>query len=1191
MADMLSRSSTITKELLERGYIANGKEPTKNVVLGLAASDGLAHLVRLFIKEGADGNAQDEDGLTAVHKAARGGSCEVMSILYEANANVSMRDKQGHTPIHYAAASGQCGMITLLVTTLGADVQSKDDALATPLHLAAHCGQCEIIKLLHDLEADVCWRDKFGQAPIHSAAAAGQLEAVQLLVQLGSDVTWRTSLGRTVGHLAAQSRNPAILEYHGLTANHLLMMEDKKYRSTMLHLAVEANDYESVEALLCHNVNVDRQDRFGHSAVALAARQGNLEILRLLADNDASLQTLSLGGNSPIHLAARKNHLEVMHYLLENDVDIEFVNKKGETPLHIASRQRHHRLGQKTPASRRALKDQEPRLMTNLITAARNGNVAEVTRLINEGLSIDALDLNGRSAISTAAEKSHGPVLNLLIDSKANLDRRDVNGESPLWWAARYGHEEIVRSLLAQGVDVDAADSDGQTPLSVASQKGFEEIVRSLLEKGGNPNSSASYGKTALLFAAAGGHCRVVKLLIEHGADIDYVSPRDETALSLATKAGHTMVVKMLIEMGTDIHIKDNNGRTALSYAKELGNEPVVKLLSQAATLQQANGRASRKAEQDALNKTKEYEYRPLKEGYIRILELEPGREGDIISFKLYDADLSKNPPFEALSYEWKEKSGTVEVQGGRPQLLVTANYNAALKRIRHETEWKRLWIDAIWLRKDVNGSSWDHFAIKERNNVQRLVRDVIEDQVAIDSLRSLLFSEYFKRAWIFQEIMLAGTRGLVICGQHQCPWQTFKAALIGLTCALAIKPPFSEIASFYQIVQCDDALRQLGHLELFNTSRAMTAFKASDARDKVFATLRLASVQDKGHVKRPVADYTLTVQEVYVNASRYFIDVYEGMAVWDLTRRPSAKASPNLPSWAADFTRSIGDLHSSPFKNSVPEYATFVKGRPTTTPAVLRIDGCLVDKVVFKVSVTNGMDVYESVKLAVLALGRFGRSIYDPYLDYDPDPKTKKRLAPSLMQGEPAKRARHEKRITTQSQMNTFSEQARQISNGHAILDTIFASKGVDRYDKEQVGAFLGWKFSTDDMPSPAYSGQPLDFLQGMMSFWEARSKARGGSDLDIGHNMEDAAQHDSDLVYTESGYFGLTNKGEAEEGLWVAIVGGSTAPVLLREKRSGEDAWYELVDRIHLNHCGRSVEKLEDMRGNVAIRRLEIR
>jgi hypothetical protein len=122
-----------------------------------------------------------------------------------------------------------------------------------------------------------------------------------------------------------------------------------------------------------------------------------------------------------------------------------------------------------------------------------------------------------------------------------------------------------------------------------------------------------------------------------------------------------------------------------------------VKLLSQVSSLRKAKETQHKEAEAAPSAKGSLYKYRPLPaEGYVRIIELLPGVPGTIISIELDDVPLDYAPPFEALSYEWREKVNTIPIQCDNKAILVTPNCKAAMENLRHVSESRSLWIDAI---------------------------------------------------------------------------------------------------------------------------------------------------------------------------------------------------------------------------------------------------------------------------------------------------------------------------------------------------------------------------------------------------------------------------------------------------------------------------------------------------------------
>lgn len=101
-----------------------------------------------------------------------------------------------------------------------------------------------------------------------------------------------------------------------------------------------------------------------------------------------------------------------------------------------------------------------------LRAAASRGELDEVQRLLDQGVSVDAANAYGATPLILAAMNGRLDVVRALLEAGADPERADdFYGRSPLQWANRSGHEEVAASLFIAG----AGDFDGLFREAVAS--------------------------------------------------------------------------------------------------------------------------------------------------------------------------------------------------------------------------------------------------------------------------------------------------------------------------------------------------------------------------------------------------------------------------------------------------------------------------------------------------------------------------------------------------------------------------------------------------------------------------------------------------------------------------------------------------------------------------------------------------
>jgi uncharacterized protein len=185
-----------------------------------ASSLGDHAAVERLIRQGANVNAVDERGITALHYAVNCHNIDIRVVrdLVNAGADINARTPDNVTPL-MNAVSMPYGKpeIALELIRAGAKVNVADSKGETALWIATTDSSISIIRALLEAGADANAQGPGGNTPLHMAALNGSVDVATVLLQHGADVMIRNSQGQTVLDVADE-KQPAIRE---LLAKHV----------------------------------------------------------------------------------------------------------------------------------------------------------------------------------------------------------------------------------------------------------------------------------------------------------------------------------------------------------------------------------------------------------------------------------------------------------------------------------------------------------------------------------------------------------------------------------------------------------------------------------------------------------------------------------------------------------------------------------------------------------------------------------------------------------------------------------------------------------------------------------------------------------------------------------------------------------------------------------------------------------
>ena len=482
--------------------LAPARDDVPSSPLAAAAERGDVRAVRQLIDgERLDPNAPGRDGTPALHWVVRFGDLDLAKRLVAAGADVSAVNRYGVTPLHVAIEKGDVDMTRWLLGA-GADAAQATHAREPPLLLAAHVGEPAIAQALLDHGAAVDARDAtFGQTPLMAAARNGHLELVQLLLDAGADVNAQTTAEEPPRFIPPSESPPGLSKGIGI---------------------VRAGWPE------------ERGKRFpaGGSKTALlyAAREGHLDVVRVLVARGADLERADGNGVTPLISAiinanvfrvtrsGESDHLAIANLLLDAGANVNAQDWYGQTPLWAAVDLRNLELG---PADKS--------------TGVREEAFTLIERLLGAG------------AEPNARTREFPHERRYIVAVVGSVAWVDLTGQTPFLRAAAAGDLAVMRLLLRHGADPNIATYAGTTPLMAAAGVNWAvaetytegpdallEAVKLAHELGNDVNAQNSMGVAAIHGAANRGANEVIEYLAANGARLDVADNEDRTPLDWA---------------------------------------------------------------------------------------------------------------------------------------------------------------------------------------------------------------------------------------------------------------------------------------------------------------------------------------------------------------------------------------------------------------------------------------------------------------------------------------------------------------------------------------------------------------------------------------------------------------------------------------------------------------------------------
>jgi ankyrin repeat protein len=508
-----------------------------------AAMEGNKDAVRTLLKQGADVNGAQGDGLTALHWAAKKGDADLATMLIYGGANVRAATRLGaYTPLHMAAEAGSAGVIAALVKA-GADVDATTATGATPLMLAASSGDTGTLQALLDAGAKPNAREsERGHTALMFAAAQNRTDAVRLLLKRGADPNIATKMT----DLSALSKDGANPDGRELGRGRGGAPEAPAGGGRG---AAATPKRPGIDRQFLLNELVHAQG--GMTPLHFAARQGHIDVARALLDGGVNVNQLKEGDKtSPLLVAAINGQFDTGALLLERGANPNLASDNGVTPLYAALNvQWAPRTLYPQPRGYLNQKLSYLEFMQALLDKGANPNMRLNKKVWYSGYNFDlsGVDEVGATPFWRAAYASDIEAMKLLYARGADPNIPTVKPPA----RPQFGDGEARVSKDVSGLAPVPISAPSVMPLQAAAGVGYGEGYA------GNAHRHA-----------AGGQLAAVKYLVEElHPDINWRDHEGNTALHHAAARGDNEMILYLVEHGADLMVVNREGNTVLDMA------------------------------------------------------------------------------------------------------------------------------------------------------------------------------------------------------------------------------------------------------------------------------------------------------------------------------------------------------------------------------------------------------------------------------------------------------------------------------------------------------------------------------------------------------------------------------------------------------------------------------------------------
>lgn len=317
------------------------------IYLHWAAMGGNPEIIEYFIKKGSDVNKLDSKGLTPLSFAAMFGlkDPKVYELFFTSGVDPKHQYKNGANILLLAIGNDTDGSLQKLFESKGLSVKNTDANGLSAFDYAASFGNIEVLKSLKNQGVK-----SSDQALLNAAQGTRRITNTLPVYQyLINEVKLNPSAvnangANAIQMIARKNGQKDIIDY--LISKNVDVNKTDKDGNTALMMASSGRDLDNLKTILAKTKNINAVNINGESALSFAIQSGSVEIVNELISHKADAKIVDTKGNNlgyylvqsyrPGPQRGADEFSEKLNILKNNGINLSSAQKDGNTLLHLA---------------------------------------------------------------------------------------------------------------------------------------------------------------------------------------------------------------------------------------------------------------------------------------------------------------------------------------------------------------------------------------------------------------------------------------------------------------------------------------------------------------------------------------------------------------------------------------------------------------------------------------------------------------------------------------------------------------------------------------------------------------------------------------------------------------------------------------------------------------------------------------